>query len=95
MAIYNRKIQDMTIRAMGMASTDGQRVGCISMQINSGANDAGNLTVKVKQTGAIIRTYWFHDGCRIAKHVAVRIMRQHEEVTRAALNPNPEAESHE
>jgi len=93
MAIYNRTIQDMTVRAMGMASTDGQRIGCIEMQVNNGANDTGILSVRVKQIGTIIRTHWYHDGCLIPKHAAVRIMRNHEEVARAALKPTESGES--
>lgn len=78
MTIYNRAIQDMAIRAMGMASTDGEKTGYVEMQVNDGARDTGILAVKVKQIGAVIRTYWFHHGHRVPKHVAVQIMRQHE-----------------
>lgn len=98
MTIYNRTIQDMTIRAMGMASTDGQKIGRVEMVVYSGALDVSTLAVKVKQIGAVIRTYWTHDDCRIAKYQAVKVMRNHEETVRslsdrAALTKPEEAKS--
>ncbi|MGY2271061.1 MULTISPECIES: hypothetical protein [Pseudomonas] len=86
MAIYNLKISMMLVAAFSRLKADGDTVE-EEFSIRNGANDAGVLTLKAKQTGAVIRTYWLHDGCRIPKHAAVRIMRQHEEIERHQTLP--------
>lgn len=80
--IFNRTISMMLVAAYRRLKADGDTAQ-EELSIHNGLNDTGILLVKAKQTGAVIRTYWFHDGCRVAKRDAVRIMRNHEETMRA------------
>lgn len=79
--IFNKTISMMLVTAYRRLKADGDSV-TEELSIHNGLNDTGVLSVKAKQTGAVIRTYWTHDGCRITKREAIRIMRNHEETMR-------------
>lgn len=82
MMIFNKTISMMLVAAYSRLKADGD-IALEELGIHNGLNDTGILSVKAKQTGAVIRTYWSHDGCRITKRDAVKIMRNHEEVMRS------------